>query len=71
MEKQFSHMFLGFIVVIFNFLKVRGAGGGEVWLITASFTCVHLYIYIVQNELDVMRKFLSKCPVQFFSTFIM
>ena len=28
MEKQFSHMFLGFIVVIFNFLKVRGGGGG-------------------------------------------
>ena len=27
MEKQFSHMFLGFIVVIFNFLKVRGGGG--------------------------------------------
>ena len=32
MEKQFSHMFLGFIVVIFNFLKVRGGGGGGgVW----------------------------------------
>ena len=28
MEKQFSHMFLGFIVVIFNFLKVLGGGRG-------------------------------------------
>ena len=30
MEKQFSHVFLGFIVVTFNFLKmcVCGWGGG-------------------------------------------